>query len=82
MLSVIVKQGTDREYRHPYHFKYPRLLRSAFIHPSQAFVWEHVPHYQRLEFLGDSLLDQVFIMHLVRLKTQFDTTNECTSNLF
>ena len=52
------------EKKHPYHFKYPRLLRSAFLHPSQAFMWEHVPNYQRLEFLGDSLLDQVFISHL------------------
>ncbi|KAF1965214.1 endoribonuclease dcr-1 [Bimuria novae-zelandiae CBS 107.79] len=52
------------EKQHPYHFKYPRLLRSAFIHPSQAFAWEHIPHYQRLEFLGDSLLDQAFIMDL------------------
>ncbi|KAF2188185.1 hypothetical protein K469DRAFT_660734 [Zopfia rhizophila CBS 207.26] len=50
--------------KHPYHFKYPRLLRSAFMHPSQAFMWENIPNYQRLEFLGDSLLDQVFIMHL------------------
>jgi endoribonuclease Dicer len=52
------------EHRHPYHFKYPRLLRSAFVHPSQAFMWEKVPNYQRLEFLGDSLLDVAFIMHL------------------
>lgn len=52
------------EQKHPYHFKYPRLLRSAFVHPSQAFMWENIPNYQRLEFLGDSLLDQVFIMHL------------------
>ncbi|KAH7116051.1 dicer-like protein 1 [Dendryphion nanum] len=52
------------EKKHPYHFRYPRLLRSAFIHPSQAFMWENIPNYQRLEFLGDSLLDMAFIMHL------------------
>ncbi|KAF2703350.1 dicer-like protein 1 [Pleomassaria siparia CBS 279.74] len=52
------------EEKHPYHFKWPRLLRSAFMHPSQAFMYEHVPNYQRLEFLGDSLLDQVFIQYL------------------
>ncbi len=52
------------EARHPYKFKYPRLLRSAFIHPSQPFMWEQIPNYQRLEFLGDSLLDMAFIMHL------------------
>lgn len=50
--------------KHPYHFKYPRLLRSAFMHPSQAYMWEKVPNYQRLEFLGDALLDMAFIMHL------------------
>ena len=27
-------------------------------------MWEKIPHYQRLEFLGDSLLDMVFVMHL------------------
>jgi endoribonuclease Dicer len=52
------------EIKHPYHFKYPRLLRSAFVHPSQPFLWENVPNYQRLEFLGDSLLDMAFITHL------------------
>ncbi|KAH7089014.1 dicer-like protein 1 [Paraphoma chrysanthemicola] len=52
------------EMKHPYHFRYPRLLRSAFVHPSQPFMWENIPNYQRLEFLGDSLLDMVFIMHL------------------
>jgi endoribonuclease Dicer len=52
------------ELKHPYHFNYPRLLRSAFVHPSQPFAWEKIPNYQRLEFLGDSLLDMAFIMHL------------------
>jgi endoribonuclease Dicer len=52
------------EQKHPYHFRYPRLLRSAFIHPCQAFMWEHIPNYQRLEFLGDALLDQAFITYL------------------
>jgi dsRNA-specific ribonuclease len=59
-------ENADYILRHPYHFTYPRLLRSAFIHSSQAFMWEHIPNYQRLEFLGDSLLDQAFIMHLVK----------------
>ncbi|KAI8942644.1 Dicer-like protein 1 [Plenodomus lindquistii] len=49
---------------HPYHFKYPRLVRSAFTHPSYGYMFEHIPNYQRLEFLGDSLLDMAFIMHL------------------
>lgn len=36
------------EQKHPYHFKYPRLLRSAFVHPSQAFMWEKVPNCKSL----------------------------------
>jgi endoribonuclease Dicer len=52
------------EMKHPYHFRYPRLLRSAFVHSSQPFMWENVPSYQRLEFLGDSLLDMAFITYL------------------
>lgn len=52
------------EKEHDYHFQYPRLLRSAFVHPSQPFLYEHVPNYQRLEFLGDALLDQASITYL------------------
>ncbi|CAN9192776.1 unnamed protein product [Alternaria sp. RS040] len=52
------------ELKHPYPFKYPRLLRSAFAHPSYPYLYENIPNYQRLEFLGDSLLDMAFIMHL------------------
>ncbi|KZF23112.1 hypothetical protein L228DRAFT_219379 [Xylona heveae TC161] len=52
------------ETKHAYHFKYPRLLRSAFIHPSCGFSFEKVPTYQRLEFLGDSLLDMTAINFL------------------
>jgi endoribonuclease Dicer len=44
-----------------YHFKYPRLLRSAFTHPSCPSEWSKVPNYQRLEFLGDSLLDMACV---------------------
>ena len=49
---------------HSYHFRYPRLARSAFIHPSYPFCYEHIPNYQRLEFLGDSLLDMACINFL------------------
>lgn len=52
------------ELEHGYHFKYPRLLRSAFVHPSQPFIWERIPSYQRLEFLGDALLDIASISYL------------------
>jgi endoribonuclease Dicer len=45
-------------------FKYPRLLHSAFTHPSYPSAWAKVPCYQRLEFLGDALLDMVCVEHL------------------
>ncbi|PWY95843.1 dicer-like protein 1 [Aspergillus sclerotioniger CBS 115572] len=47
-----------------YHFNYPRLLGSAFTHPSYPSAWAQVPCYQRLEFLGDSLLDMVCVEDL------------------
>ena len=50
--------------KHSYHFRYPRLLRSAFVHPSQPFAVEKIPCYQRLEFLGDALLDMASINFL------------------
>jgi endoribonuclease Dicer len=52
------------EERLGYRFRYPRLLRSAFTHPSYPTAWATVPCYQRLEFLGDSLLDMVCIEDL------------------
>ena len=47
-----------------YRFEHPRLLRSAFIHPSYPFSYEKIPSYQRLEFLGDALLDMACIKFL------------------
>lgn len=47
-----------------YDFKYPRLLRSAFTHPSYPSAWAQVPCYQRLEFLGDALLDMACVEDL------------------
>ncbi|CAJ2514152.1 Uu.00g022710.m01.CDS01 [Anthostomella pinea] len=44
-----------------YKFNYPRLLRSAFMHPSYGTIYERIPSYQRLEFLGDALLDMVCV---------------------
>lgn len=49
---------------HDYSFRYPRLLYSAFSHPSNAYMQQQVPSYQRLEFLGDALLDQASIAYL------------------
>lgn len=59
-----IDMATQIEAKHPYHFEYPRLVRSAFVHPSYPWTYEHVPNYQRLEFLGDSLLDMVCIRYL------------------
>ena len=47
-----------------YKFKYPRLLRSAFQHPCIGRISENLPNYQRLEFLGDSLLDMTAVTYL------------------
>lgn len=47
-----------------YRFKYPKLLRSAFTHPSYPSAWAKGPCYQRLEFLGDSLLDMACVEYL------------------
>ena len=50
---------------HAYHFRYPRLLRSAFVHPGYSNSYaNNIPSYQRLEFLGDSLLDMACINFL------------------
>ncbi|KAL3472099.1 hypothetical protein BJX99DRAFT_266234 [Aspergillus californicus] len=47
-----------------YQFNYPRLLHSACTHPSFPSAWATVPCYQRLEFLGDSLLDMTCVEDL------------------
>ncbi|KAM0328030.1 hypothetical protein ACHAQA_005431 [Verticillium albo-atrum] len=49
-----------------YEFKSPALLRSAFKHPSYPRQYENVPSYQRLEFLGDALLDMVCVDFLFK----------------
>ena len=59
-----VDLATRIEKKHAYHFKYPRLLQSAFIHPSCPFSWLGIPCYQRLEFLGDALLDMACVNFL------------------
>ncbi|CAK7565274.1 MAG: Dicer-like protein 1 [Sporothrix epigloea] len=47
-----------------YTFRYPRLLRCAFMHPSYPRVYEQLPSYQRLEFLGDALFDMAAVDYL------------------
>ena len=46
-----------------YSFKNEALLETALTHPSYSGD-HHVPHYQRLEFLGDAVLELVISRHL------------------
>ncbi|EME40959.1 hypothetical protein DOTSEDRAFT_56023 [Dothistroma septosporum NZE10] len=63
--TAVQKDLADKvELEHLYRFQYPRLLYSAFVHPSLPFMYEKVPNYQRLEFLGDALLDMASISYL------------------
>ncbi|EOA87001.1 uncharacterized protein SETTUDRAFT_31304 [Exserohilum turcica Et28A] len=62
--AAMLEMARKIETKHPYHFKYPRLLRSAFAHPSYPYIYENIPNYQRLEFAGDALLDMAFITYL------------------
>ncbi|KAH8889878.1 dicer-like protein 1 [Thozetella sp. PMI_491] len=48
-----------------YTFKDPALLRSAFMHSTYGpMSFERIPTYQRLEFLGDALLDMACVDYL------------------
>ena len=46
-----------------YDFKDMKLLETALTHPSYGGD-HHVPHYQRLEFLGDAVLELAISRHL------------------
>ena len=46
-----------------YTFKNPALLETALTHPSYGGD-HHVPHYQRLEFLGDAVLELAISRYL------------------
>ncbi|KAI9728236.1 MAG: Dicer-like protein 1 [Chrysothrix sp. TS-e1954] len=58
MLAASVKK------QFTYSFRHPRLLWSAFLHSSRNRLRENVPSYQRLEYLGDGLLDMVAVSYL------------------
>ncbi|KAK5660230.1 hypothetical protein OQA88_12764 [Cercophora sp. LCS_1] len=63
--TVVQKDMADRFYEQMgYRFTHPQILRSAFQHPTYPTSYEGLPSYQRLEFLGDALLDMVCIDHL------------------
>jgi ribonuclease-3 len=46
-----------------YHFKNKGLLEQALTHPSFAYS-EEKPSYERLEFLGDAVLNMVTAIHV------------------
>lgn len=48
-----------------YKFRSPPLLRSTFKHPSYPYE-SSIPNYQRLEFLGDALLDMAIVDYLFK----------------
>ncbi len=49
------------EERIGYHFKDPSFLRTALTHKSFAneYHTSKIPHYERLEFLGDAILEYI-----------------------
>lgn len=49
-------KARELEARLGYRFQNPKLLETALTHPSYGGD-HHVPHYQRLEFLGDAVLE-------------------------
>ena len=51
------------EARLGYRFENPKLLETALTHPSFGGD-HHVPHYQRMEFLGDAVLELAISRHL------------------
>lgn len=51
------------EKRIGYRFQNPALLKTALTHPSYGRE-HHVPHYQRLEFLGDAVLELAISRYL------------------
>lgn len=53
----------ELEARLGHRFENPRLLETALTHPSFGGD-HHVPHYQRLEFLGDAVLELVVSRYL------------------
>ncbi|KAK4043407.1 dicer-like protein 1 [Parachaetomium inaequale] len=62
--STQLDMASRFEARMGYAFTHPRLLRSAFQHPTYPSVYEKLPSYQRLEFLGDALLDMASVEFL------------------
>lgn len=55
-----------------YKFSDPSLLTEALTHPSKTFESsEHCPHNQRLEFLGDAVIQLVLTERLYKMFPEF-----------
>jgi len=64
-VTLSFEGGTaDLERTLAYNFKRPELLTTALTHPSAAL--NGAPHYERLEFLGDAVLDLAIADLLMR----------------
>lgn len=64
----VTRQLQDLQKRIGYEFKNPGLLRESLVHPS--YLQEHPKekyHNQRLEFLGDAVLDLILSEKLFRM---------------
>jgi endoribonuclease Dicer len=59
--AAVLDLAQQIEEKDNYHFSHPTLLRSAFSHPSYPVIYDKIPSYQRLEFLGDSLFDMACV---------------------
>ena len=55
-----------------YAFKNKKLLEEALTHDSNRVNDRTLPTYQRLEFLGDSVLNLVVSEHIYRNNPEFD----------
>lgn len=63
--TVVQLEMTERFHkRMGYRFNHPQLLRCAFHHPTYPSSYENLPSYQRLEFLGDALLDMACVDYI------------------
>jgi ribonuclease-3 len=60
----VVYDLTEFQARLGYHFKQPNLLRTALTHPSVSHDVAGEAHNQRLEFLGDAVLQLVLTHEL------------------
>ncbi|TPP64554.1 hypothetical protein FGIG_07067 [Fasciola gigantica] len=66
-----------------YHFRQPVHLVTALRHQSATCTSENSSDYQRLEFLGDAVLDYVITSHIYNANSDFDpgVLTSCRSSI-